>query len=60
MGPQIRNSHCRNRTATARIAARNPEIRLRFLISSRAAHSIQKQIAALTNHKEYAFKQSSA
>jgi hypothetical protein len=44
----------------APLAIPNSENRLRFLIPSRAAHSIQKQIAALTNHKEYGFKHCSA
>jgi len=49
-------------TARGRVstAASNAENRLRFLIPSRAAHSIQKQIAALTNRKEYGFKHCSA
>jgi hypothetical protein len=47
-------------SGTLPITARNRENRLRFPIPSRVAHSIQKQIAALTNHKEYDFKQSSA
>jgi hypothetical protein len=44
----------------ARQRPENLLLRLRFLISSRAAHSIQMQIRALRFHKEYRFKQSSS
>jgi hypothetical protein len=53
-------SHVAARRRAVQCRRSSPENRLRFPVSSRAAHSIQKQNAPVTNHKEYGFKQSSA